>query len=96
MKCEEVKKTLPLFLYGELSFDEEERLEVHIDECDSCRGSPLTRSSMRRLCGSAISSGVTIQGPSGQNVSIALQNEKTPERISRRWMSRAVMSLKIT
>src|ERR1700704_2163783 len=38
MKCEEVKKTLPLFLYGELSFDEEERLEVHIDECASCRG----------------------------------------------------------
>jgi hypothetical protein len=37
MKCEEVKKTLPLFLYGELSFDEEERLEMHIDECDSCR-----------------------------------------------------------
>ena len=38
MKCEEVKKTLPLFLYGELSFDEEERLEMHMDECDSCRG----------------------------------------------------------
>src|SRR3977135_1314036 len=38
MKCEEVKKTLPLFLYVELSFDEEERLEMHIDECDSCRG----------------------------------------------------------
>ena len=38
MKCEDVKKTLPLFLYGELSFDEEERLEMHIDECGSCRG----------------------------------------------------------
>jgi hypothetical protein len=39
---------------------------------------------------------VTIHGPSGQNVSIALQKLKTPDRISRRWMSRAVMSLKIT
>jgi hypothetical protein len=39
---------------------------------------------------------VTIHGPSGQNVSIALQKLKTPERISPRWMSRAVMSLKIT
>jgi len=38
MKCEEVRTTLPLFLYGELSFEEEERLEVHIDECDACRG----------------------------------------------------------
>ena len=64
--------------------------------CDVCRGSPFTRSSIRRSCGSGTSSGVTIHGPSGQNVSIALQNENTPDRISRRWMSRAVMSLKIT
>ncbi|MBZ5611686.1 MAG: HEAT repeat domain-containing protein [Acidobacteriia bacterium] len=28
---------LPLFLYGELSFDDEERLEVHVDECAACR-----------------------------------------------------------
>ena len=65
-------------------------------ECEVCRGSPLTRSSIARSCGSGISSGVTIHGPSGQKVSIPLQNENTPERISRRWMSRAVMSLKIT
>jgi anti-sigma factor RsiW len=37
MTCEEVKKNLPLFLYGELSFDEEEQVESHIDECASCR-----------------------------------------------------------
>jgi HEAT repeats/Putative zinc-finger len=37
MKCEEVRKNLPLFLYGELSFDEEERVEVHMDECADCR-----------------------------------------------------------
>jgi hypothetical protein len=37
MKCDEVKKNLPLFLYGELSFEEEERLEMHIDECAGCR-----------------------------------------------------------
>ena len=42
---------------------------------------------------SGTSSRVTIQGPIGQNVSIALQNEKTPDSISLRWMSRAVMSL---
>src|SRR5260370_13458187 len=38
MKCEEVKNKLTLFLYGELSFAEEERMEMHMDECDSCRG----------------------------------------------------------
>ena len=37
MKCEEARETLPLFLYGELSFEEEERLELHIDECAGCR-----------------------------------------------------------
>lgn len=37
MKCEDARNTLPLFLYGELSFEEEERLELHIDECDACR-----------------------------------------------------------
>ena len=47
-------------------------------ECDICRVSPLTRSFIARSCGSGISSGVTIHGPSGQNVSIALQKEKTP------------------
>jgi hypothetical protein len=37
MKCEDSRKLLPLFLYGELSFEEEERLEVHMDECAGCR-----------------------------------------------------------
>jgi HEAT repeat protein len=37
MTCEEAKKNLPLFLYGELSFDEEEQVEIHVDECAACR-----------------------------------------------------------
>jgi anti-sigma factor RsiW len=37
MTCEETRKHLPLFLYGELSFDEEERVESHMDECAACR-----------------------------------------------------------
>ena len=38
MTCEEARKNLPLFLYGELSFDEEELVEVHIDECAAAAG----------------------------------------------------------
>jgi hypothetical protein len=38
MKCDDAKSAIPLFLYGELSFDEEGRLEAHFDECQSCRG----------------------------------------------------------
>jgi HEAT repeats/Putative zinc-finger len=37
MKCEEARKNLALFLYGELSFDEEELVEMHVDECAACR-----------------------------------------------------------
>jgi len=37
MKCEEARERMPLFLYGELSFEEEERFELHIDECSMCR-----------------------------------------------------------
>jgi hypothetical protein len=37
MTCEDAKKNLALFLYGELSFAEEEQVELHIDECGSCR-----------------------------------------------------------
>jgi anti-sigma factor RsiW len=37
MTCEEARKNLPLFLYGELSFDEEEQVEIHVDECAACQ-----------------------------------------------------------
>jgi hypothetical protein len=37
MTCEEAKQNLALFLYGELSFDEEELVEIHVDECAACR-----------------------------------------------------------
>ncbi|MBI1896478.1 MAG: HEAT repeat domain-containing protein [Acidobacteria bacterium] len=37
MNCEACGKRLPLLLYGELSFDEEEALEEHLGACESCR-----------------------------------------------------------
>lgn len=37
MTCEDARKNLALFLYGELSFEEEEQVELHIDECPPCR-----------------------------------------------------------
>ncbi len=35
--CALVRDQLDLFLYGELSFDEEETVEVHLDVCAECR-----------------------------------------------------------
>ncbi len=37
MNCESVKKKLSLYLYGELSFEEEEQFAEHLDGCETCR-----------------------------------------------------------
>jgi hypothetical protein len=37
MNCAKVLDKLPLLLYGELSFDEEEQVEQHAASCESCR-----------------------------------------------------------
>ena len=37
MMCEDVRKSLALYLYGELPFEEEEALESHLDACEACR-----------------------------------------------------------
>ena len=37
MSCESIKDQMPLFLYGELSFDEEESFELHLTGCEVCR-----------------------------------------------------------
>jgi len=37
MRCDEVRKIAPLFLYGELSFDGEEQFEQHLEGCPDCR-----------------------------------------------------------
>lgn len=36
MNCETAKQQLVLFVYGELSFDEEELMEQHLDSCAAC------------------------------------------------------------
>ncbi len=37
MKCESVIKSLSLFLYGELTFEEEEAVHQHVETCAACR-----------------------------------------------------------
>ncbi len=37
MNCDVTKSQIPLFLYGELSFDEEEAFEAHLEDCAGCR-----------------------------------------------------------
>jgi anti-sigma factor RsiW len=45
MNCESVTKLIPLYYYGELAPDEEERVEQHLDGCAACaRQAELQRS----------------------------------------------------
>ncbi len=37
MSCERFSRDIPLYYYGELAPDEEERLEQHLEGCESCR-----------------------------------------------------------
>ena len=37
MKCETAQQWLTLLLYGELSFDEEDALEQHLEQCQACQ-----------------------------------------------------------
>jgi anti-sigma factor RsiW len=37
MTCDSATRQLPLLLYGELSFDEEENLHQHLDGCETCQ-----------------------------------------------------------
>ena len=36
MTCDSVSKLIPLYFYGELSPDEEDRVEQHLDGCAAC------------------------------------------------------------
>ena len=48
MTCEDVGKWFPLMLYGELTFDQEELCEVHLDECAACRQSLAREKALQR------------------------------------------------
>ncbi len=38
MSCNWIRESIPLYFYGELAPDEEERLESHLAGCEPCRG----------------------------------------------------------
>ena len=73
------------------------QLQIMFEVLLDCRSSPLMRDITLRFCGSAISSAVTMQGPSGAPESNALPEPSSyqvmPSGVRRTWRSRAVTSL---
>ena len=37
LSCDEIRPLLVLYPYGELSFDEEESVDLHLKSCDACQ-----------------------------------------------------------
>jgi hypothetical protein len=60
MTCELARKQLPLLDYGELSFDEEEALEQHLEACAGCREELNAVKALHRLAGEA-----AVEAPAG-------------------------------
>ena len=46
MTCDEAGKKLSLLLYGELSFEEEDALQKHVESCDHCRAALASERAM--------------------------------------------------
>ena len=102
MKCDEAKSAIPLFLYSELSFDEEDRLESHLDECESCR-QELARERLLHRAVDQVELGVTadflMQARQQLRTGIARANEGSHslsfgrflERLNFRWHMPTVM-----
>ena len=53
MTCELAQKQLPLLLYGELGFDDEEALDQHLETCAGCRGELNALKAVHRLADQA-------------------------------------------
>lgn len=51
MNCENAKQQLVLFVYGELSFDEEELMEQHLDGCRECSAERARLESLQDMLG---------------------------------------------
>ena len=49
MNCETVKQQLVLFVYGDLSFDEEEQMERHLDGCADCSAERVRLEALQEL-----------------------------------------------
>ncbi|WP_321476549.1 HEAT repeat domain-containing protein [uncultured Paludibaculum sp.] len=49
MTCETARQQMVLFVYGELSFDEEEMVEQHLETCGECRAERVRLESMNAL-----------------------------------------------
>src|SRR4051794_15278523 len=92
--CEAVREQLSLYLYGELSFDEEERVDAHLDTCDPCtKALASTREMHASFDGIAVEPSAALLRASREGLWQALKNESAPHKSIRSWWHRFTESI---
>jgi anti-sigma factor RsiW len=89
MTCMEVRAQFALLLYGELSFDEEDRLETHMDACADCRAALEREKALHAaLDGVAIEPPPSLLRECRANLTARLNSEHGPPQPHITWWDR--------
>ncbi len=106
-KCDDVRERLALLLYGELSFDEEERTERHLETCANCRAALTGQKALHAAldsvevtpspalltrCREEFFETLQVQIASQSHPARVSAHEKPEERIGEGWWSQFVSS----
>lgn len=79
--CEEVRGRFALLLYGELSFDEEERVESHLDSCAECHAALQRQRALHdALDGVAVTPSPALLSRCREDLTHLLEHEKPASR----------------
>lgn len=85
--CKNVREQFALLLYGELNFDEEERVESHLDGCAECRGALERQKALHEaIDGVAVTPSPALLSRCREDLADLLPREK-PARRGASWWS---------
>ncbi|MEO8050781.1 MAG: HEAT repeat domain-containing protein [Acidobacteriota bacterium] len=84
--CDKVRGQFALLLYGELSFDEEERIESHLDGCAECRAALGRQKALHdALDGVAVTPSPALLVRCREDLAQSLPNEKPATGLAAWW-----------
>ncbi len=85
-KCTAVREQFALLLYGELTFDEEERVESHLDECAECRQALERQKALHdAIDGVAVTPSPALLSRSREDLSVSMDRERRGAGLASWW-----------
>ena len=91
MDCKSARERFALMLYGELSFDEEERVDSHMDGCEECRAAFAKERAMHAAFDSAAAEvSPSLLYACREDLRAKLASEPVPEPVKYSWWDRAI------